>query len=628
MLEDNIKSRNGWWFLAVLAALAVAALRVFPYQGDETILLVKSLLHPTSLAENPLVRAIMIAPYTWAPKAVAYLSYWLCASLSLSPNISLNGLMLILWGAQAAIMFLVAREAAGNEEAGFLAALFIGAGMPFVLADAAGYSIQGVFRRDLFTPVFLWGLLALLRGRRWQALVAFVIATYLHAVPGIYAWPLLFWEDAIEAWRRPESRRVFWLRLAALAAAALPLLLATLGHGKTPADPEFVRMNLVLSSWYIGGANAVPADWVFLLEGTTLVVFVLWQGRRLKAAPFLWRMLGVCAALLAFGVLSYQASLARWPGAGLWRIGVMMQPWQSLCLVELVGELALAAWLAERMREKVEAVPAILVMMASSASHDFVLRLACLGACACLAAGRLRAAVGLILGACALPFLYLADTELFRRAALACGLRGGLFSLPAFHYATSLALAAALGLGFWLSRRPGTYSGRFCAAWAVVVFLATAGIRRVTTPGPLHKLEGMAEWIQQYTPPQAVIAASPLEVLGASCEPFMSMAERSVFACERYAYGATIFGPASAALIENLKVSGMDFANVRKEGDYAVEVRRFDAAMTPERAARLFSERRVTHILLRSERPWPGQPEHREGGLALYRLPPPLTRAR
>lgn len=625
MHEANIKSRNGWWLAAVSAALAVAVVRVFPYRGDETILLVKSLLHPTSLTGNPLVRAFMSVPYTWASKAVAYLSYWLCASLSLSPSMLLNGLMLILWVAQAIVMFRLAREASGNDEAGFLAVLFVGAEMPFVLADSAGYNIQGVFRRDLFTPVFLWGFLALLRGRRWQALTAFVIATYVHAVPGIYAWPLLFCEDAIAAWHRPESRRGFWLRLAALAAAGLPLLLSTLGHGKTPPDPEFARINLVLSSWYIGGANAVAADWVFLLEGIALIVLALAQNRRLAAASPLWRILGISAALMAFGALSYRASLARWPGAGLWKIGVMMQTWQSLGLVELVGELALAAWLVERMRGEVEVVPAILVMMASSASHDFVLRLACLGACACLVAGRLRAAVGLVLGACVLPFLYRADPELFRKAALSCGLRGGLFSLPAFQLTTGLALAAALAFGFWLRRRPSGFPGRICAACAAVVFLVAAGVHREKTP---PQLRGMAVWIQQHTPADAVIAVSPLDLieLELPCEVFMAVAERSVFACGRYAYGATIFGPASAALIENLKVSGMDFANIRKEGDYAAEVRRFDAALTPERAAELFSVRRVTHILLRAQRPWPGRPEHSEGGVSLYKLPPPATR--
>ena len=69
-----------------------------------------------------------------------------------------------------------------------------------------------------FFMAFGFGVLALLRGRRWQALAGISISTYLHGTPGIYAWPWMFLEDAIAAWRRPDCRRGFWLRAAATVA--------------------------------------------------------------------------------------------------------------------------------------------------------------------------------------------------------------------------------------------------------------------------------------------------------------------------------------------------------------------------------------------------------------------------
>lgn len=608
----------------MLAALTLTAMRRDPYMSHPVPLIVASLLHPASLSQNPLVRAMMSSAYELAPKALAYLVTWASSAFSVSPGIPILSLKLLLWAGQAVLMFRLGREVAGNEEAGFLAALFTGAEMPFVLADAPS-NIQDL-RRVLCMPAFLWGVLALLRGRRWQALAAFSISTYLHATPGIYAWPWMFLEDAIAAWRRPACRRGFWLRLAAAAAAALPLLVAVGGKNLIPSDADFVRMGIALHGILIAGLREVWADRVFLLEGAALVVLALWQGRRLAAAPILWRSLGVCLFFLAFGSASYHAYMARWPATWLWLMGARMQPWVSLYFFELTGQLALAAWLVERMREDAEAVPAILLMMALSVYHDFVLRLFCLGACVCLATGRRRAAVGLILSACALPFLYGAVPELFRRAAVSCGLRGGLFSLPAFNPATGLALAVALGLGFWLSRR--SFSGRLHAACAAVVFLVVGGgLARANLQTTAQEVEyrRMAAWIRENTPPQAVILVSPLDLLDLTSGSyggmdFMAAAERSVFACTYYGLTSIRNGTASAPMAENLKTLGMMFRDVREWADYESQMRRIDAALTPEQAARLASGHQITHILLRAGRPWPGPELHRAGSLALYRL--------
>ncbi|MDE2039037.1 MAG: hypothetical protein KGO96_00315 [Elusimicrobia bacterium] len=619
-----------WGLAAVLGALLLAGLRQPVYDAQPILLLAKALLHHGSLSTDPLVRAQLASAYALAPKLLAWLLARLDRSLGLTPETAIAALKWALWAAQAYLMYRLAYAASGRREAALLATLFIGAQMPLLLADAS-YNLQGL-RRSLGMPPLLWGLWMLLEGKRWRAWLGIAASTYLHATPGIYLWPLLALEEARLFWLEPAARPRSLARVAAAAALALPLLSsAAAGGGLSRLDPDFLRTNMgVVFRWYVGGSGLDAADWVFLLEGAALVALALRQSREDPGAAVCRRLAAVCLALLAFGTLSLRAYRACWTQperlASPWRLGLELQPWISLCLAELAGQLALAGWLARRIREEPDTVLAILLLLSLSAYHDFVARLFCLGLCACLLARRSTAAAALTLACAALPWVYRAAPGGFQWAVHSLGLRGGLFRLPAFEPAVGLALAATLPAGAWLRRHPRRCAPAALCAAALMFYWA--GAAAGSRDRPDRDWRRMARWIRAQTPADSVVVISPFGMVNRDCEALMSEAERSVYPCQRYVASALMYGAASRPLARRMEDLGFEFARAVDPASFREEAARADGALDGRVLALARRRDGATDLLLRSDRRWPQPALHREGKLSLYRIPSPAPTLR
>jgi len=279
----------------------------------------------------------------------------------------------------------------------------------------------------------------------------------------------------------------------------------------------------------------------------------------------------------------------------------------------------------------------LLLLLALFAYHDFVVKLVCLGLCSCLVLKRRNAAFGIAVGAALLPFLYRVVPGLFQQAVVRCGLRGGLFHLPAFHPICGGALLVLLGFGAWSCRaaatRPGIRHVRL--AVAALIFLTIGVLQRGGMPAasPVTDRERMLDWVSGHTPAQSLVLLSPLNLLDdyngmlgqglVDCWDLVPAAERAVFACTYYAVSSAQFGPASVPMFERLAALGMRPERVRQTapGLYE-ELARMDAQLRPEDVARLSQRWPISHVLLRRGRPWPGREEHREGELVLYSLRP------
>jgi len=613
-------------FLAIGLAVFLAWLRIPLDLNHHVLFLTKALLHPASLSHDLLVQASLQAPYTFAPKALAYALAWL-AAWGVRPEWAVCGLQALLWAAQAAFMFRLALVLSGSTEAAFLAVLLFGADMPLFLADAP-YSIQWLERSLGMVPL-LWGVGALAEGRRWAAWSGVGLATYLHANPAIYLWPWLFVEEIWSAWQDPRLRRGAALRMAAAAGLALPLVTLVGGTPFPPDDPEFVRMTIALHAPWIGGVGFSAADRVFALEGLVLFSMAAWRARELRALPLLVRAAAVCVALLVSGSVAYWAYA---PGAPLLGVLVKLQPWIGLYLVELAGQLLLAAWLASEIQASPRPWPAFLLTLALSAQHDLALRLVGIGLGTCLLADSLqeqgaaarvwarRAAAGLTLLAALAPFAFHAAPELFWAGVRAVGRQGGLFSRPLFHPATGVALAACAVLGAWLPWRGGRSHAPTLALAALIVLGAAASRwRPAQNPGD-QDLFRMGDWIREHAQPDAVLMASPLKLFGTKCFDFMARSERSVFACMHYLHGGMMYGEAGQPMAERLRALGLDLSRIRNEEGLEAELSRADRELDPGRVKRLVAAHGAGYLLSPTERVWPWERVHQEGGLALYRL--------
>ncbi|MBI5244374.1 MAG: hypothetical protein HY922_11960 [Elusimicrobia bacterium] len=597
----------GW--AAVASAVALAAVRSELSGPSLTLLIAKAHLHPESLGADPLVQAALGSPYGLGPRIVAALLAWLSAHLGASPETLASLLQLALWVCQAALMFRLAGAATGDDEAAFFATLFFGLWMPLGPTDAP-YAMPRLDRSLGLVPL-LWGLWNLILGRRWRALAGIASATYLHANPALHLWPLMLAEDILNAWRDPRERRGAVLRLAAAAAAALPLVMSAGGEPFAEASHEAVRISLLQFAPWIGGFGISAADFVFFIEGLVLLALAGWQVRRLPGLPILLRGAALCVLMASLGTLAYRFYS---PGARFWGLIVKLQPWVSLYWLELSWQLILAAWTVSLLRKGDKLWPIFLLLLAISFRHDFILRAALIGLFIVQLAQMRRTAAGLVAAAAALPFLYWLAPRLFHQAAAWIGLRGGLFLLPAFKLSMGAALLACLGLGALLAKVSGKKA--VLLACAAVILLGVEARNRPQKMDP--DLARMADWVRENTARGALLLFSPAP----HCAPFVLRAERPVFACREYVGITLLYFHAAKPMIERLDAAGLSFEHIRTPREF-MEMGRLEPDTRAETVMKLAESGGVDYLLVEGERAWAGAALRREGAYSLYRLEKP-----
>lgn len=627
--------------LGVLTALALTFLRQDAGYSDYVQLLAKALLGAGSLSGDAIVQTTMESPYYLGPKLLAYGVAWASRTFSWTPQSQIYAVNLLLWTALACLMHRLALTVTASRAAAVLAVLFYGAGLPLADADAP-YSMDKLERSLGMVPM-LWALRSLVLGQRWRALAGLGAATYMHAVPAIYAWPLLLVEDFLEARRSPAARPGFLARLGAIALIALPILSRVGSHFSSPGDADYLRLGIPVN--FVAGIGEPLYNRLTSLEGMVLALLALWRGRALAAAPLFGRALALSVLMCLAGTAAYQVYSPQSPM--IVKFLVVTDLWLSRYLFDLTGLLFLSAWLADAMR-RAEPLwpPFLLTLLTLTTNCNIALKLLAIGLGACLIRGKKRFGTTLTLLASAAPFAYKAGQGFF--PAFDCFLReepSGLFALVFLNPATSrpflvsaamgAALAAALLAGFWLSRRStaGRLSSRLSLGLAVAIILlggvSQAFRTRRSAPRTTGKAAldqaGMADWVRLNTPAEAVIIPSPLDVLldsgNKACAVFMERGERSFFACEHYVTHAVQYGGSSALMASRLRALGLDVEGLSRGLNFRREARRADEAMTPGKVEKLLSGRGTpAYLLTRAGRRWPGEPVHISGSLALYEL--------
>jgi hypothetical protein len=532
-----------------------------------------------------------------------------------------------LWTVQAGLMFSLAETVTKSRPAAALATLFYGWEMPLVLGD--GPYNAAFFERSLCMAPYLWGLKALFQGRRWEAVLGNSLSTYLHATPAIYIWPLIAWEDWAQAWRDPRLRKAALVRWACAAAILGPLFFAISSDKMTAMDPEFLRMGVRFQGSVVAGVDHIFPDKLFMAGGFLLIGLAAWRLRELPAMPVLLRLIGTCLAFMALGRIAYAQFLSG--GPLFWLTVVRMQPWVSLCVLELLGGILLAGWIAAELERDARFAPAFLFMLALPPfmGHDFLLRAAAVLAAAFLLARKGKAVGALALAAAAVSLAHWAWPDLFPGLAARIGLRGGMFRLPIFRAQMGLGLLACLLMGLAADRfrKKGRYPALAPSCAGLVLLLAAAGSFSMARTDGMRRedssdkgdLDRMRVWIRENTAPEASVVWSPI-TFGQSTEIFMQVAERSPFV----GLGNMLtmrFSSLSAPLAERLAALRFEPANAPDPESLMREVENTDRRFSPELAGRLRERYGVSHVLLEAGRPWPGKPLHQEGKFVLYSIP-------
>lgn len=605
---------------SVLIAVFLAWCRRHTFQPHRLALLTKAFLYPNSLSENPMTQALVASPFSFGHRMMAHLfataSHWTHAS---SESL-MFATMVLTWVAQALLMFRLAQDVTQSEDGAFLATLFFGVDMPFLMSDAP-YALD-YLERSLGMIPFLWAIHGLVRGRRWQALIGLLGATFFHVNPAFYLWPVLLLEEGLDAWTRPEARRGALQRVALLMGIA-GALFVLVGH-RTPSlpDPEFMGLSVFLHSPVVGGIGNTPPDYLFMAQGALLVLFFGWKMQQLPAAPLLLRAIWVGILMMLLGTY---VSLHYVVGSKVWGFLARLNLWVARYWFDFAGQLLAAAWIA-RLLKSDRLWMAILWGLLLSSYHDFVSRFLVIALVICLSLRRSNWGIALTLATGLLSVLYHAAPEAALQLGRHVGLRGGIFTLPVFELWVGVALLVTALWGLfgqtWAGEQRHT-------AWSLSLVAGLAlmvGVSRLRFDSKQSNLvypdeTRMALWIRQQTPPQTVILASPLYASGRGFYmPFMITAERSVYAQDGMVEGPFLAGNDARVMGDRMRDLGMVFSRIRKRSDYNVELRRADESMSESAIRALAKRKGLTYFLTNTARPWSEPPIHTEGSVALYHL--------
>lgn len=543
---------------------------------------------------------------------VAHLNAWLGTSLHIPSDAFVVCLNIILWTAQAALIFRMTRQVTGSALAACLATLFCGLNLPICLSDAP-FSLEKPERTLAMIPL-LFSVISVLEGHRWVALVSLAVATNLHGNPAIYLWPVIIFEDCLDAWRCPSRRFGTLARLAATTVLTLPILLAVSRHPLPTSAPDYVRVSLLIHTTWTKLTD-IPSRWLFIIEGMILTFMAAWRQRQLKAVPVLVRALSLCYVMLA---TTWIASRLYVPGGfALWGLVVRMQLGVSLFIFDLIGQVLLAGWLAHEIEQGTELwLPFLATLISWSTMYDGILRLVGIGLGMCLFAGDKVKGRWLTLGAAAVPILHMCVPKAFQTLAQVLRLTGGLFSFSIFNPLIAIILLTCLAVGYGLKSRVQLSIG---AAALVLVF---AGIYRnwpMVHCGPrcIDEMR-IGAWVRSNTPSGTVIIPSPIDLVDME---FATRSQRSLFVCNDYLENAIMFGRVATLMGQRLLTMGLQLNKIRISSDIEKEIKRADSALTPKQVIKIATEFPVrSYLLLPAERTWPASPVYKSGNLALYRI--------
>ncbi|MBI3296576.1 MAG: hypothetical protein HYZ75_00315 [Elusimicrobia bacterium] len=592
------------------AAVLLAAQRL-PLDGfSYPLLFTRLFLGNPSLAKSAFLTMGAEAPYTRSAAWLGRLLAAVCRVTGASPEAAAGIVLLLCWAAAAALMAILVARATANRLAGAMAALFLGAGVHLAMGDTP-YCLVGLDRTmglvPLLAAVCFW-----VAGRRAAGWATLAVATYVHANPAIYLWPLFGVDELLSArggaWRGPAAR------LAAAAVAALPLLGSAGGNPWREFDPAFVAAAFKAARPWLGGFGYARTDWLYSTTGWSLIALAWWRWRALPSAG-LWAR-GFALALF-FVVAGRLACLYPAPDSPLWGLLVKLQPWVSLYLVQLAGTVLVALMLAKAVTEAPEAgVPLAAAFLVSSRFDDYVLRLFIVAACAALAAGRRPWARTAMLAAAALGFIGALFGPALEALLRGVGLQGGSLTMPAFSLLSGVGLSLALAAGEAARRR-----GHAGTA-ALAVLLAAAGAsswaKEARAPAP-QDLARLGRWVDANLEPDAVVTGSPLGVV--DCQNFMNEARRALTPCPEVIGLAFAFGRGASVLVDDLEASGIDLGRLAAAPNAGAEGARVDAELDAARAQSLREKLGAGYLVTDKPRGWAGEPLRREGALILYRLP-------
>lgn len=622
MFDNKIKQNRGMRLCSpmapvILLAVLFAALR-HGFQTDQYVsLLAHYFLEDTALGSTPLVWAALHGAYTWAPKAMAGMIAWMSGATGAPVHWCVFGLLLALWAFQAYWTYRLGRAVTGSVLSAAIAVLIFGFDVPVFLSETA-YSLQ-FLERSLGMAPLLWGLARLAEGKPWIAWTGAIIALYAHPSPAMFFIPVLVLEEFIAFKTHPKNRTGAALRMACVVCAALPLLAAVIGH-KTAGDyAAWERMNVTVNFPNISGMGLAPADHVFRIESLVVLAASAWATRNIPGRWFLIRVAAVGVGFAAWGSATYYELGMPW-GSLPWVAATRMVPWLGLGLLDLAATLLLGCWMGRLMLQGEPSALFLIYCLSLSFTHDIVLRGFAALTSLCLALCFGRAAFGVAALSIIPGSLHILFPGLLRQWAAGLGWKGGFLSSIGFLPLGVASVAGCLAAGWGLQRLKERRRAPACmvAAWAIL--LGSAVFRyRGATMAEGSDFRPMAEWIRGNLPKESIVYPSPINLV--DCADFMRASRRDLFACGSYAHALTLWGAWGVPMIRRLEAAGLRPRNVRDWKGFLEEVSRLDLSLSPEGAHALARRYGVTHLLLRSDRPWWWTPVRTEGDLALYPIP-------